>query len=104
MEIWRDIPNFEGHYQVSNLGRVKSLYFRNGQTTIHNKEKILKPLNARGYLRVRLSEYKVRNLYSIHRLVAEVFIPNPENKPCVNHINGIKTAYGYKWKFAKEVD
>ena len=91
MEIWRDIPNFEGHYQVSNLGRVKSLYFRNGQTTIHNKEKILKPLNARGYLRVRLSEYKVRNLYSIHRLVAEVFIPNPENKPCVNHINGIKT-------------
>ena len=91
MEIWRDIPNFEGHYQVSNLGRIKSLYFRNGQTTIYNKEKILKPLNARGYLRVRLSEYKVRNLYSIHRLVAEVFIPNPENKPCVNHINGIKT-------------
>lgn len=90
-EIWRDIPNFEGHYQVSNYGRVKSLYFRNGQALISNKEKILKPLNNRGYLRVRLCEFKVRNLYSIHRLVAEAFIPNPKNKPCVNHKDGDKT-------------
>lgn len=90
-EIWRDIPNFEGHYQVSNLGRVKSLYFRNGQGIIPNREKILTPLNSRGYLRVRLCECAVRNLFSVHRLVAETFIPNAENKPCVNHINGIKT-------------
>lgn len=90
-EIWRDISNYEGHYQVSNLGRVKSLYYRNGQRIIPNREKILTPLNSRGYLRVRLCECKTKNLFSVHRLVAETFIPNPKNKPCVNHINGIKT-------------
>lgn len=90
-EIWMDIPNFEGHYQVSNLGRVKSLYYRNKQGIIPNREKILKPLNNRGYMRVRLCECNIRNLFSVHRLVAQAFIPNPENKPCVNHINGIKT-------------
>lgn len=89
-EIWRDIPNFEGHYQVSNLGRIKSLYFRNRMATIY-KEKILKPLNSKGYLRVRLHECKAKNLYSIHRLAAQAFIPNPENKPCVNHKDGNKT-------------
>lgn len=90
-EMWRDIPNYEGHYQVSNLGNIKSLYFKNKYGVIPNKEKMKKPQKTRGYLRVALSENGITNQFSIHRLVAEAFIPNPENKPCVNHKNGVKT-------------
>lgn len=89
-EIWADIPHYEGHYQVSNLGRVKSLYYRNNNSFIPNREKILKQLDANGYKRVRLFEKGIHNQFSVHRLVAQVFIPNPENKPCINHIDGNK--------------
>lgn len=89
-EIYVDIPNYEGHYQVSNYGNVKSLYFKNKYGVIPNKEKILVPLIVRGYKRVMLSENGTKIQYSIHRLVAQAFIPNPSNKPCVNHKNGNK--------------
>lgn len=90
LEIWRDIPNYEGHYQVSNLGRVKALFYKNKHGIIPNREKFLKPQNVRGYLRVALSENGIKNQYSVHRLVAEVFIPNNDNKTCVNHKDGNK--------------
>ena len=77
-EIWHDIEGYEGLYQVSNKGHVKSLY--------KGSEKILKPWdNGRGYLLVTLYKNGVVLSKSIHRLVAISFITNPENKPQVNH-------------------
>lgn len=82
MEIWKDIKGYEGLYQVSNKGRVKSL--GNNKT---RKEKILslKP-NNKGYIRVTLYKNNIKKHFSVHRLVAEAFIPNPDNLPQVNHI------------------
>ena len=81
MEEWRDIKGYEGKYQVSSHGRVKSLnYHREG------KEKILKPeVLKKGYLRVDLHNGAKRNKIQVHRLVAEAFIDNPNNYPQVNH-------------------
>lgn len=92
MEIWKDIEGLEGEYQISNLGRVKSLErsYVNGFGGITPvNERILKPgKHTRGYFRVCLRK---GNYQYIHRLVAEAFIPNPNNYPTVNHINGDKT-------------
>lgn len=77
-EIWRDIPNYDG-YQVSNLGRVKS------------KKKILKPQTTKkGYLYISVYKGKKEIHRYIHRLVAQAFIPNPNNLPQINHKNEIK--------------
>ena len=86
-EIWKDIKDFEGKYQVSNLGRVKSLYQQN-QYGIYYKETILKPsLHKQGYLKVTLSNRQSKKICFIHRMVAQVFLPNPDNLPEVNHID-----------------
>ena len=86
-EIWKDIEGYEGLYQVSNLGNVKSLNYR--QT---KREKILKSVNDKdGYLFVSLCKNSVIKHYSIHRLVADVFIDNPNNYPQVNHKDENKT-------------
>lgn len=82
MEIWKDIKDYEGMYQISNIGRVKSL---------KRKERILKDIISSGYCSIKLYFNRKYNTVKIHRLVAMHFIPNPENKPEVNHINGIKT-------------
>ena len=91
-EIWKDIKGYEGKYQVSNLGRVKSLYLINRQAKIP-REKILKAgHNLQGYPHIHLcKDNKTSKSIFVHRLVAETFIPNPNNYPVVNHINGIKT-------------
>lgn len=89
MERWKDIKCFENLYQISNEGKVKSL--GNGFKSCGH-EKILKPgISTSGYLFVNLYKDKTHLHKDIHRLVALMFIPNPENKPCVNHKNGIKT-------------
>jgi hypothetical protein len=81
MEIWKDIKDCEGLYQVSDLGRVKSI----------RKNKILKPwLNHAGYKMVCLYIKTIKKHSLVHRLVAQTFILNPENKPTVNHKNGIR--------------
>lgn len=86
-EIWKDIQGYEGIYMVSNLGRVKSLC-RSGR----KKEKILCLLKAmNGYRKVALTINKKTKHILVHRLVAIAFIPNPENKCCVNHKKGIKS-------------
>lgn len=84
-EIWKDVVGFEGLYQVSNYGRVKSLnYLHTG------KERILKPAriamkSGNSYYMVRLCKDGERYNKWVHRLVAEAFIPNPDNLPEVNH-------------------
>ena len=79
MEIWKEIVE-NPNYLVSNKGNVKSL--------ITNK--ILKPKKDKGYLRVHLRVPNNKH-FSVHRLVAQAFIPNPENKPCIDHINTDRT-------------
>ena len=84
-EEWRQIQGYEGLYEVSNLGRVKSLerYDKMGRLI---KEKTLNPRkHKKGYLYVGLSKDGIQKKYSIHRLVAIAFIPNPNNLPQVNH-------------------
>ena len=96
MEIWKDIENFEGLYQISNLGRVKS-----ANRVVHvedpkNHRKYDKHfpecikttnLDTKGYVMVTLKKNGKTSRYRIHRLVANAFIPNPNNLPQVNHID-----------------
>lgn len=87
-EIWKDIAGYEGLYQVSNMGRVKSLQ----STKMHDRVKILSPVCADGrYLRVSLYKDKKSKYFQVHRLVASAFLENPKDKTQVNHINGDKT-------------
>lgn len=104
-EIWKDIVyegiNYEG-YQVSNWGRVKTFNYlhHNGVVKIMKQNKV-----AGGYMRVVLYKDGKRHRCMVHRLVAEAFIPNPENKPCVDHINTIRTdnrVENLVWKTHKE--
>ena len=95
-EIWKDIKDYEGLYQVSNLGRVKRI------TT----GRVLKPLkHANGYLMVKLSKNSIVYTKTVHRLVAEAFIPNPEHKSEINHIDENKTnnnVSNLEWMTRKE--
>lgn len=83
-EIWCPIKGFEGQYEVSDKGRVRSLKF--------GKERILKPTrNLKGYLFVNIYKNGYRNVFLVHRLVAQSFIPNLQNLPEVNHKDENKT-------------
>ena len=85
-EIWKDIKGYEGLYQVSNLGRIKSFNYWN-----QGKIRILKlRFHKEGYLIVSLNKNTKTKIKFVHRLIAEAFIPNPENKPEIDHINGIR--------------
>ena len=85
-EIWKDIENFEGLYQISNLGNVKALRKISGFLIL--KEKLLKPtLKSNGYIQIDLCKNAIRYKFYVHRLVAKHFINNCNNYPCVNHID-----------------
>lgn len=81
IEIWKDVPGYEGLYKVSNLGNVLSLNYRRTR-----KAKLLKLLKrANGYCYVELSKNGVTRKINVHCLVAKVFVPNPNNYPIINH-------------------
>lgn len=92
-EIWVNVVGYEGLYNVSNLGRVKSLdkEISNNRCEYTKKGKILKPyLDKDGYGTVNLYKDGNKKLLKVHRLVAQSFIENNENKPTVNHKNSIR--------------
>ena len=82
MEIFKDIKGYEGLYMISNKGNVKTL--------INNKIMVLR-VNHAGYCQVCLSKKGQKKSFLVHRLVAEAFVDNPNNYPCVNHIDEVKT-------------
>ena len=83
-EIWASIKNYEGLYEVSNFGNVRSLKF--------GKIRYLKPAkNQKGYYFVKLCKNGIVKYFKVHRLVANAFIPNPKNLPQINHIDENKT-------------
>ena len=90
-EIWKPVVGYEGLYEVSSLGRARSL----GRFVSINrflKGRILRLCyNAKGYLRAQLSSNNKAKMYMVHRLVAIAFLPNPDNLPEVNHIDEDKT-------------
>lgn len=81
-EIWKDIAGYDGKYQVSNFGNVRTDNYKNKGI----KRYLTRTHNPTGYVQVALNSKP----HYVHRLVAEAFIPNPEGLPCVNHIDEIK--------------
>lgn len=109
MEIWKDIKGFEGYYQVSDLGRIRSLdrYVNNsisGKRLLRGMVMKIYTFPRTGYCLVTLKNCGAKTIF-IHRLVAEAFIPNPDNKPEINHKDGDKTnnqASNLEWSTRQE--
>lgn len=93
-ETWKDIPNYEGLYQASNLGRIKGLrrYKQNHSKLQLVEEKIIKQYvnKHNGYVYAVLCKDGKEKNCRVHKLIATAFIPNPENKKTINHIDGNK--------------
>lgn len=98
LERWKPIEGYEGLYEISDWGRLKSC--------INGNNVILKPAKTKsGYLNCILCDGKTKKNYLLHRLVAQAFIPNPKNLPCVNHLTECKTFNHYtalEWVSYKE--
>ena len=97
MEIWKDILGYESKYQISNLGRIRN---------VKSKKLYIIGIDSNGYYRINLydnlGKYKT---YRVHRLLGMAFIPNPNNYPCINHIDGNKLnndLYNLEWYTYKQ--
>lgn len=94
-EIWKDIPEYEGYYQVSNLGNFRSLpriiKYKSSGTRKYPSKYLLTETTKDNYQRIVLMKEGIKTRFQAHRLVALAFIPNPENKLCINHIDGNKS-------------
>ena len=109
MEKWKVIKGYEGIYEVSNHGKIKSLArkIKHSDGNSRNvKERILNPANDKdGYLFLTLSKNGTKKQCRVHRIVAEAFIENPDKKPQINHINEVKNdnrASNLEWATSKE--
>lgn len=95
IEEWKSIPGYEGLYEISSYGRVRSLerfYIRQNVIMVHKPEIILSPVkDGFGYLQVGLHCNGKQKIIKVHRLVAQAFIPNPDNFPQINHKDEDKT-------------
>jgi hypothetical protein len=108
VETWLPVNGYEGIYEVSNLGRVRSLdriaITITGRPSPRKGRNLVLALGKHGYPVVTLCN-KTQKMFSVHRLVAIAFIPNPENKPSVNHIDGDKannSVNNLEWVTASE--
>lgn len=94
-EIWKDIPGYEGYYQASNLGNIRSLSrivrYKNSGIRKYPGKRLSAEKMKDNYQRVVLMKEGVKTKFRIHRLVAMAFIPNLNNKPFINHIDGNKS-------------
>ena len=96
MQIWKDIEGYKGHYQISNYGNVRSL---------KKDAFLMKGGYLKGYKIISLWKNGTGKMFRVHRLVAAAFIPNPDNKPCIDHIDGDRAnnhADNLRWVTAKE--
>lgn len=89
-EVWKSVVDYEGLYEISNYGRLVSYYKKNGRGVLESPRFLKGKIDKDGYLEYALSKNREMKHKRSHRLVAETFIPNPFNKPEVNHIDGIK--------------
>lgn len=108
VEVWKDVLGYEKYYKVSKSGLVyfKGRFVNTPGQTRYYPSNLLKPSYSRGYKVVTLNNDNVDRIWiGVHRLVAQAFIPNPEDKPQVNHINGIKDdnrVENLEWATSKE--
>lgn len=108
-EIWKDIPEYKGLYQVSNLGRIKSIPHlikanKDGGTRFTEEHIKNTSVGWHGYVRVSLCKNGKQKTHSVHRLVAMAFIENPNELPAVNHIDGRAAAEIGRNAFGFEID
>jgi len=91
LEIWRPVIGFEFFYEASNLGNVRSIKNNNRYRPNQSKKILIGGITIWGYRQITLSILGTQKTVRVCRIIATAFIPNPNNKPCVNHKNGIKT-------------
>lgn len=92
-EVWKEVPRYGGAYLISNFGNLKSTQRyveRKGSLCLVKERLLSKVVNHKGYIEYQITYNKKHSSEKAHRLVAMAFIPNPENKPFVNHIDGNK--------------
>ena len=91
MEIWKDVKGFEEYYQVSETGKIRrkkgKTIYKDGRVADFSQTILKQSENKKGYFKVYLSKNSKKYIKTVHRIVAETFIPNPKNKKTVNHID-----------------